>query len=194
MLNVGPRIRRLRRQLGESQAQFADRFGVDQSTVSKWEGNKQDPESSHLDIIASLEGDQEGAPAEGTPLFTIIPLTGYVGAGAVVYPVDTDATSRTLGHIKAPKGFGAVQAIRVRGDSMYPAYRDGDIIYIENRSAGFPLLPEKEYLLTLADGRQLLKMVEAQSNGRYNLVSHNAPTERDVVIEDAQRVRYIRRG
>jgi hypothetical protein len=37
-------------------------------------------------------------------------------------------------------------------------------------------------------------MVEPAANGRYNLVAYNAPTETEVEIANAQRVRYVRKA
>jgi len=39
-MDLGQRFKRARRKLGETQAVFAARFGVDQSTIAKWESNK----------------------------------------------------------------------------------------------------------------------------------------------------------
>lgn len=192
----------MRRKLGETQAEFAARFGVDQSTVAKWEKDKQIPESYRLDIVAELEGEsmasdeddeKSGNPAKA--LFTMVPIIGEIGAGAAVYPIDTDVTNETTEYIRAARGFGAVEAIRVRGDSMWPVYRDGDLVFVENRGSDFPLVRDKEYILDLADGRRLLKTVEpAGVDGLYNLLSYNAPPERGVEIVRAQKVRYIRRA
>ncbi len=77
---------------------------------------------------------------------------------------------------------------------MWPAYHDGDLVFIENRPADFPLIKGKDYILELADGRQLLKMVEPRPDGTYSLISYNAPPESGVTIKAARRVRYVRRA
>lgn len=201
-MDLGQRFKRARRKLGETQAVFAARFGVDQSTIAKWESNKQIPDSHRVDVLADIEGesmpleeDGEKVAGAGNSLFTLVPVVGEIGAGAAVYPIDIDTTTRTTGHIRAARGFGAVQALRVRGDSMWPAYQDGDWVFVDNRIAEFPLERRKEYILELADGRALLKMVEPSSHkDRYNLISYNAPPEPDVEIISARRVRYVRKG
>lgn len=193
---LGTRIARLRRQLGETQGIFGARFGVDQSTVSKWENGKQHPESHHMDIIGSLEGVGEtgtNSTTDSNPLFTLVPLVGYVGAGAVVHFVDRGAGSSAIDYIKAPKGFGAVEALEVRGDSMYPVYRNGDIVFFGGRAADLPIRGEDEYVVELTDGRVLLKVVEARSDGTYSLNAYNAPPLHGVEIVNAFKVRYIRR-
>ena len=77
---------------------------------------------------------------------------------------------------------------------MWPAYRDGDILFVENRDSDFPLTRNKEYILELADGRRLLKMVEPGAGDTYNLISHNAPPEPNVKILTARRVRFVRKS
>ena len=197
MTTIGRRIQSVRRTLGETQAQFAVRFGVDQSTISKWENDRQAPEPAHLDIIGSLieDGDTIDVPTRGESMFHMVPLVGRVGLQAMVFPVDTDsAEANIVRYLRAPRGFGAVEAIEVSGDSMYPVYRNGDIVYIERRSAAFPLNPGREYVVKLTDGRTLLKMVEISKDGHYTLFAYNAPPEHNAEIIDAHAVRYIRRA
>lgn len=200
-MTLDQRFRRVRSRLGENQRDFARRFNVDQSTISKWEHSTQTPDPRAIDLLASIEeetlegGEVESGLDDGSrSLFTLIPVSGYIGAGALVYNIDGDGGSKNIGFEKAPKGFGAVESLRVRGDSMYPVYKDGDLIFIENRATDFPLHRNTEYVVELADGRRLLKMIEPAANGLYNLVAYNAPVEPDVEIVNAQRVRYVRKA
>lgn len=202
MTTAGQRIRRLRKALGgETQAQFAARMGVDQSTVSKWESGKQEPESKYWDAIASLEEDPgddfDGAgnvePARN-PLFTMVPVRGYVGAGAEVHIQDRGSSLDAVNYIKAPKGFGAVEAFIVRGDSMTPAYNDGDTIYVSEADVRLPISQVGDYLVQLADDRMFLKRVHPSTTGRYTLISLNGPPIVDVEVVRAAKVRYVRKA
>lgn len=198
MSTVANRVKTIRSHLGENQTAFGRRFGVDQSTISKWEHGTQTPESRALDHLAALEEEAIGGheqPADvGTgSLFTLVPISGEIGAGAKVYDVEGGG-GRNIDFERAPRGFGAVEALRVRGDSMYPVYRDGDLVFIDDRPAEFPLRRNTEYVIELTDGRRLLKMVEPAPDGLYNLVAYNAPVEPDVEIINAQRVRYVRKA
>lgn len=198
MPTLSQRFKAVRTRLGENQTTFGQRFGVDQSTVSKWEHGAQTPEPRTLDLFALLEEEAAGdAGSSETPsgsLFTLVPVSGAIGAGAKVYDVHVGDGGKNIDFERAPRGFGAVEALRVRGDSMYPVYRDGDLIFIEDRPAEYPLLRNTEYIIELADGRRLLKMVEPAADNRYNLIAYNAPVEPDVEIVNAQRVRYVRKA
>lgn len=195
-LTLPQRFRRARKGTGETQGVFAKRFGVTQSTVARWESGKQLPEDPHLVVLADLEGDDEVTEGggKGKSLFTMIPMAGYIGAGAQVYKVDAEQSSRVTDYVKAPRGFGAVESLRVRGNSMWPAYRDGDLVFIENRPSEFPLKRDTDYIVELADGRSFLKMVEPAADGTYNLISYNGPPEPGVKIINAIAVRYLRRA
>lgn len=198
MLTIAKRVKSVRTRLGENQTAFGRRFGVDQSTISKWEHGAQTPEPRALDRLAGLEAEADGnhddtSGMEAGSLFTLVPVSGEIGAGAKVYEVEGGG-GRIIDFERAPRGFGAVEALRVRGDSMYPVYRDGDLVFIEDRPAEFPLRRNTEYVIELSDGRRLLKMVEPAPDGRYNLVAYNAPVEPDVEIVNAQRVRYVRKA
>lgn len=198
-ITLPQRIKRVRAHFGESQAVFGQRFGVDQSTVSKWEKGRQVPESHHMDLFAEIEieAHQDGAgdnAANGAKsAFTLVPVVGDIGAGAAVYPVEGERSSRAVDYVRAARGFGAVEALRVRGNSMWPAYRDGDTVFIENKLADFPLARDKEYILELEDGRVLLKTVEPNQDGTYTLLSYNGPAEAGVKVRSARKVRYVRK-
>ena len=48
----GRKIRKERERIGESQDEFAKRFGVDQATISRWENNAVPPRGSSLKLIS----------------------------------------------------------------------------------------------------------------------------------------------
>ena len=88
-----------------------------------------------------------------------------------------------------------VVAVRVKGDSMYPAYRDNDILYYSAHAPDEAGFLNKECVVALLDGRKFVKVVERGSaSGTYNLASHNAPTILDQQIECAAPVEWVKRG
>ena len=127
MQSLSRRIKAIRSRLGENQTVFARRFGVDQSTVSKWEHGAQTPESRALDLLALLEeeaGRNGRSDSNSGSLFTLVPVTGEIGAGAAVYDVDGGNGGKNIGFERAPRAaLVRSRALRVRGDSMYPVYR-----------------------------------------------------------------------
>ncbi|PWK05086.1 helix-turn-helix domain-containing protein [Tumebacillus permanentifrigoris] len=53
VVNFGPTIKKIRNSLGETQRQFADRFGKVQSIVADWESGKKRPK--HEDVLKIAE-------------------------------------------------------------------------------------------------------------------------------------------
>ena len=112
---------------------------------------------------------------------SVIPVLGYVGAGAEVYPIDDgDPLYEVVVNSALPAG--TVGAI-IRGDSMFPIFEDGDLVAY----AGDELTPEvvvgKTCMVKLEDDRMLIKTIRRGSaDGMYTLTSTNAPDIADVRI------------
>jgi phage repressor protein C with HTH and peptisase S24 domain len=134
------------------------------------------------------EGERDVAPT--------VPIVGYVGAGSEIFPMDDHEKGAALDEIEAPPGAGQnVVAVIVRGDSMYPAYRDRDRIYYE-RYDGPPLdLIGRECVVKLGDGRLYIKTLAGGSApGLVTLLSFNHPPIVDVVIEWAAPVKWVQKA
>jgi phage repressor protein C with HTH and peptisase S24 domain len=115
---------------------------------------------------------------EGSPQSTVgIPISGYVGAGAVIYPIDESMWPAGLEEVDLPPGvYSDYAAFKVRGDSNYPAYRHNDIIFVKKDGGPAHEYVNRECVVETEDGRRLLKTVTLGSKkGHYTLVSFNAP-------------------
>lgn len=114
-----------------------------------------------------------------------VPVMGYVGAGALVFPIDDGALETIDPPFNTPEN---AFAMIVRGDSMLPAYREGTYLVL------LPLADVRDALhrravVTLDDGSRMVKEVEpGSSTGLYSLHSFNAAPIRDVTIVQAARV------
>ena len=106
-----------------------------------------------------------------------VPVLGYVGAGAEVYSIDDHAKGTGMFETSAPPqgATPSMVALVVRGDSMTPAYEDGDIIYYDQQVTGdYDHLVGKRVVARLADGRTFVKKLRKNNEGQYWLHSHNA--------------------
>lgn len=123
-----------------------------------------------------------------------IPVVGYVGAGGSVGYLDSYPKGGGLDRIEAPPGCppGAVAAV-VKGDSMYPVYNDMDtIVWAERRTDIYNFIGKRCVVWT-GDERVLVKTLAAGSTPQtFTLISFNAPTESDVVIEYCARIIWIK--
>lgn len=119
-----------------------------------------------------------------------VPIAGYIGAGGTIVFED-------LGHsetVMRPPGIsGSLVALAVRGSSMLPKYRDGDIIYIQRTHDG--ILPEyigEDCAVRLVSGETYIKQLMAGSeDGRFTLLSLNADPMENVEVEWATLVRFV---
>lgn len=164
---------------GVTQAQLAEKLGLQQNQISKMVRGTRD--ISALEAAESARFLNIAMPGEESTLHVV----GYVGAGAEVIPID-DGDPLSVVQVDFPVPRGSVAAI-VRGDSMYPIFEDGDLVAY----GGEPLPPEKAVgstcVVQLADGRMLIKRVRrGTKEGLYTLTSSNAPDIEDVPLEWAR--------
>lgn len=121
-----------------------------------------------------------------------IPLSGYVGAGCLVYPLDESVGPGGIEEVDLPPGvYGDYAAFKVRGDSNYPAYRDNEIIFVRKEGGSPQDFLNRECVLDTADGRRLLKtLTPGSKRGHFTLISFNAPPIVDVLVSWASPVEW----
>lgn len=190
-------IRAIRQSLNLTQAEFADRLEVSQSTVTRWEDDSV-PRGDHLQRLAALAnttvemllGVSELAGSPGGE----IPVVGYVGAGAQILPFDDYAKGQGMDYVWRPPGVvGDAVAVEVRGDSLFPTAENGwRLVYTGEQSVLEDDVINRLCVVKLADGRVLVKRITRGSQPqRYHLLSTNAPMIEDAEILWAARVKAI---
>lgn len=117
-------------------------------------------------------------------------IAGYIGAGGEVIFEEINSGETV---IRPPGITGTLNALVVRGDSMLPKYRDGDIIYIQRQCDG--LLPSyigEDCAVRLASGETYIKQLMRGSDETcFTLVSLNAAPMEDVEVEWATPILFI---
>lgn len=135
------RIKALRENAGLSQAQLARKMGISQSTVGMWESGKSMPKNAALEKLASIfdattdyilgrTNIKKELAAPGAPVR--IPVLGSIPAGI---PIEAIEDIIDWEEIPADWTRGNKQyfALQVKGVSMYPEYRDGDVIVLKRQ-------------------------------------------------------------
>lgn len=120
-----------------------------------------------------------GEAPEAMP--SLVPLMGYVGAGAEVEPDFEQVPEEGMEQIEVPFPLPAdMIALQVRGDSMLPQFRNGVIIivYREQRRSTESFFGEEAAVRT-TDGRRFIKTILRGTTG-VNLISWNAPAIENV--------------
>jgi hypothetical protein len=197
----GDRLKQAREQKGFDSAQeFADAFGFHAVTYRAHENGTRNfnlrkaaeyAKKLSVDAYWLVDGKVPVAPKDAKT-----PVVGYIGAGAEVFAIDDHAKGAGMDEVPAPQdATGHEVAVIVRGDSMYPAYSDGDVLYYDGHEDTMDKALGRECAVKLEDGRILVKMVNRGSAlHQYTLTSHNAPPIQDVRIEWAARIRWVRKA
>ncbi|HYM31982.1 MAG TPA: LexA family transcriptional regulator [Candidatus Cybelea sp.] len=186
------RLRELRKRAGLTLENVSEKVGLSISQISRLEREASDLTGERLQQFAAL---YECTPAdlisEGR---TSVPLVGYVGGGAEVYPFDDAPLGGGFEQVDAPPNeTRTVIAVEVRGDSMFPAYREGDLIYYAREHDFSPdACVGAECVVKIADGPTLVKTVMRGADPmRWTLLSYNAPPIEGARIEWAAPVLWV---
>lgn len=193
---IGQKIQKLRRQLGDTQAEFADRLGVEQPTVSRWERGEM-PKRALQAPIASLAAMSvaEFFHSEDGP--RLIPIVGYVAGGESFTPFDDEEASG-IDHITLSLGEDEQIAVRVRGNSMFPVYRDGDTIIgrRQGRRDASRFVGHDCIVKTVLGEGYVKRVLMGTRSGFFRLRSYNPAFDdiEDVEIAWAAPIVWIGRG
>lgn len=187
----GNRIRELRIARRLSQTKLAQRLGAGRQTIVRLETGEQTLSQKWMDrLAAELDCD----PSELLPgaVSREIPVKGYVGAGAEIFPIDDFPKGDGLRMVKCPAGLDpeSTVAVEVRGDSMLPI-EEGWVLFFTRAYDGVPVDAINRLCVVQVadDGPMLLKRVRrGYTPGRYNLESTNASLREDVPLKWASKL------
>jgi len=118
-----------------------------------------------------LSNDEWTQPKQLSTSYTEAPVVGTAQLGpegyweAMDYPVGYGD-----GHIAVPSDDPNAYALRVRGDSMTPAIRDGWFVVVEPNS---PVCPGEYVLIVTTDGQSMIKELLWERGDRVSLMSVN---------------------
>ncbi|NDV87068.1 helix-turn-helix domain-containing protein [Aurantimonas aggregata] len=182
-------LRHYRLQAGMSQARLAELAKTSQPQINKLEIGDRKLTREWAERLAPHINATAQELLFGELHRTYAPIVGYVGAGQAVYSGAAPENERVE---VPPSARGPVEVVVVRGDSMYPVYRDGDRIIFEGISRSVEELINRECIVELADGRKLIKTIRRTRDG-LALESFNAPLIADPIISAAWLVRWVER-
>lgn len=134
---IGDNIRYLRKRKGYSQTTLARKLNINQASVSLWEKGETNPNTSTLLELAKLfdvpldffMSDEPHRELDSIAIKrAAIPILGNIACSPQNIP-DTNPD----GYADLPDGVHADFAIRCKGDSMSPTFRDGDLVLIRQQ-------------------------------------------------------------
>lgn len=169
--------------------EMAHELGYAQSQVSRFLSGKRRAHTDFLNDTAKYLG------VNVADLFEpeLMPIVGYIGAGAEFHAIDDHAQGAGFDEVERPAGLdGDAVAVQVRGDSMVPAYYDGDIIFYGERQYDYVSFINRRCVCGLADGRILIKTLQRGSaDNLHTLTSFNASPIEDVVVEWVSKIKLV---
>ena len=131
MKQIGERIRAMRTSRHISQSDLAERLEVSRSAVAMWESGSREPGLDTLEALAGVFGVSLNAllgedPAEPSGARRV-PVLGSIPAG-----IPVEAIEDVLDWEELPShmftGGKEYFCLQLKGDSMYPEYRNGDVV------------------------------------------------------------------
>lgn len=135
-------VKELRERAGMQQKEVALAVGVSRPTVSEWEHQKKDPSGERLlrlaelfrvdpGIVLGYQIGEKEIEASSTDALRI-PVLGIIPAGIPLEAI-TDIIDWEEIPAAMTKGEQEYFALQVKGSSMYPEYRDGDVVIVRKQ-------------------------------------------------------------
>jgi transcriptional regulator with XRE-family HTH domain len=188
------RIAEIRKKRGLSMEKLAEKLNTSRGQIFQLETGKR--KLTHEWMLRLAQALQCRPEDFITSLEKTVPVVGYVGAGAKVYPIDDHALGEGLEQVECPPGYDPdlVVALCVRGDSMLPMLRDGWLIFYSRDVDGVPQeCINRICVVKMPDDSIMVKEVRQGSKAwSYHLISHNADPIFDTKLIWATRVIDIR--
>ncbi|QHC34132.1 S24 family peptidase [Komagataeibacter xylinus] len=180
---------------GKDPTNLARLAGVVPSTLTRLMGDNPTSAPTYKTIMAVMAaaGIMDVLRSNMQEASKRVPLYGDVGAGQRITRVDGDTP---LEFVDAPLWAEAgTCALIVKGDSMFPAYWEGDIIYFDKGNMiPFEDALYRECVVALDTDELYLKQVTPGiAPGTATLVSYNASPIRDVVARWVSPVTFVDR-
>jgi phage repressor protein C with HTH and peptisase S24 domain len=169
-------------------AQASRRAGLSPDAIrnlrraAKGELTRQGASTRTIDLLAPVLGTTPGwlldgvGEEDGRDPSQSIPIMGYVGERARVEPEFEQVPAEGLDRIELPFAISdAMIAFVIRGDTMMPAYNDGDAVVVyRDQSRPIESFFGEEAVVRTVDGHRYLKTIMRGADHSVSLTSFNA--------------------
>lgn len=174
MKSIGERIKEARKTAGLTQVELAKKTDLSRSYIGDIEKDRYNPSVSTLQLIAK---------ATNAPLETLLPSTEPqqpAGCGVripvlgrVVAGIPIEAIEEILDYEEITPEMAATGdffALQVRGDSMLPTLKDGDVVIVKKQ----PTVDSGDIAIVLVNGNDATVKEIKESPAGITLIGHNA--------------------
>lgn len=193
---VAHRLRRARIEAGwPSAIGFARAHGLNQTTYSHHENGRRHVSVDVAKMYARIFKLPAGTLLYGEQLHSIprVRIVGRIGPEGKVEPMTrTEKLAQTV-TLPDPS---ALVAHLVCGDDLYPAYRNGDIVLhraLDPRDFDLASMHGQECVVRMADGREVLRQISVQPDGKVTLFGYHVPPLFDQQIAAAAAIEFVQR-
>lgn len=136
-MTMGERIKMLREQRGITQSELAEICKVSDKAVSTWENGRNIPRMGAIQRMADYFGIPKSAIIENIALpadRVRIPVLGSIPAGIPLSAIEDieDWEELSPDMLRGEKEYFA---LAVKGDSMSPEYRSGDVLILQRQDS-----------------------------------------------------------
>ena len=153
-------------------------------------GRSKNPRTDTIEKIASVLG-VRASDIMGDTEPAMTKVVGYVGAG-VVYAYDDYPQGGGMEDVPCPSGLEHknIISVRVKGESMRPALRDGWLLFYEKKREGVPNdCINQMCIVCIEDNGMMVRDVQKGSKaGLYHLIAYNGESQFDVKLVWASKV------
>jgi len=138
-MSLGDKIRLARMGKGITQQKMADEMGITKAAYSGYETGRRMPDAHKLSQISAILGvsldyviDADIPSVSGViPIRkNVVPLIGTIAAGQPIF-----ASESTEMYLPSDTDMRCDFALRVKGDSMEPYIKNGDIVFIRRQNS-----------------------------------------------------------
>ena len=177
MKSIGERIKGARKSAGLTQVELAKKTKLSRSYIGDIEKDRYNPSVSTLQLIADATNSSLGAllptgnspdPSPESGRGIRIPVLGRVVAG-----IPLDAIEEVIDYEEIPKSMvatGDYFALQVKGDSMLPTLKDGDVVIVKKQ----PTVDSGDIAIVLVNGNEATVKEVKESPAGITLIGHNA--------------------
>lgn len=173
MKSIGERIKEARKSARLTQLELAKKTELSRSYIGDIEKDRYNPSVSTLQLIAT---------ATNTPLEDLLPSTKTASPtgrgvripvlGRVVAGIPIEAVEEILDYEEITPELAATGeffALQVRGDSMLPTLKSGDIVIVKRQ----PTVDSGDIAIVLVDGNDATIKEVKESPAGITLIGHN---------------------
>ncbi len=179
MSNIGHNMKALRESENMTQGDLASKIGVSRSTIGMYERGLREPDFETTEAIADLfnvdmnyllgKGGSENSDFFSARQRNRIPVLGSIPAGIAIEAIE-DVTDWEELPDRMMKGGKQYFGLKVKGDSMWPDFLEGDTVIIQRQ----PVCENGDICAVYINGFEAtLKQVRLHDDGSITLQPKN---------------------